>query len=62
MAAIQQTEAIVAVDLDELNFTSKRDDLYDRLPKTMSDWEVTRVKPAKLLTVNPKGITLIPIK
>lgn len=62
MSVIQQIDGIVAVDLDELHFTSHRTDLYDRLPESISDWEVTRDKPARLLTVNPKGITLLAIK
>jgi len=56
-AIIQKIEGVVALDLDELYLTLENADLCARLPVNMADWEVTLNKPAKLLTVNPQGIT-----
>ena len=57
-ATIQKIEGVVAMDLDGLHFTSATVDAYPRLPQFMADWEVALNKPARLLTLNPQGITL----
>lgn len=58
LAIMQGVRGVEALDLDELNFTSEAPGLQPRLPENMANWEVTVNQPAKLLTVNPDGITL----
>jgi hypothetical protein len=58
LAIMQKVKGVIAVDLDELYFSSENPGLYPRLPENMADWEVAVNKPAKLVTVNPQGISL----
>ena len=57
-ATIQKVRGVVALDLDGLYFTSENADVAPRLPQSMAEWEVALKKPARLLIVNPQGITL----
>lgn len=57
-ATIQKVKGVVALNLDALHFTLETADVFPRLPGNMADWEVALNSPAKLLTVNPRGITL----
>jgi hypothetical protein len=61
MAIIQSVKGVVAVDLDELHMSSEPAPgvPHNRLPVNMFEWEVDLAKPAKLLTLNPQGITLL---
>ena len=57
-AIMQKVKGVMALDLDHLYLTSQAAHLHTRLPENMADWEVSLNNPARLLTVNPQGITL----
>jgi hypothetical protein len=58
LAIMQSAKGVIAVDLDALYLSSETPDRHPRLPRNITDWEVAINKPARLLTVNPQGITL----
>jgi len=57
-AAMQKVPGVIGVDIDKLYFTDQKAEENKRLPEFIAEWEVTVETPAKLLTVNPLGITL----
>lgn len=57
-AIIQKVKGVIALDLDHLYLTSQEAHRHTRLPENMADWEVSLNNPARLLIVNPQGITL----
>jgi ligand-binding sensor domain-containing protein len=62
IAVIQAIPGVVAVDLDALYRLGTAKALLDQLPAVVAHWDDTaqRVQPARLLLINPQGITLTP--
>lgn len=58
LAIMQKVRGVIAVDLDSLYLTSQPAYLHARLPENMGDWKIGAGSPAKLLTINPRGIEL----
>ena len=57
-ACIQAVDGVEALFLEELFLTTEAPGLNPRLPINMEAWRVQVGQPARLLTVNPTGITL----
>jgi predicted phage baseplate assembly protein len=57
-ACIQQVGGVAASFLEELYFTGENPELHARLPMNMNAWRVETNQAARLLTINPQGITL----
>lgn len=57
-ACIQAVDGVKALLLEKLFFTGASSVLNPRLPTNMGDWRVRVNQPARLLTLNPRGITL----
>jgi hypothetical protein len=60
IAVIQAIPGVVAVDLDALYRLGTAKALRDRLPAELARWDdIAQVfHPARLLLINPQGITL----
>ncbi len=61
IAITQGVAGVVAVDLDKLYFDGATAGLHQRLPANIAHWEVNKIKPAELLTLNADGIKLTEI-
>ena len=57
-ACIQKVDGVKALLLEKLFFTNASPLFNPRLPVNMGDWRVRVNQPARLLTLNPEGITL----
>lgn len=57
-ACIQKVDGVEALFLEEFFFTTGSTGLNARLPVNMDEWRVGVNHPARLLTINPLGITL----
>lgn len=61
IAVMQQVKGVVAVDLDKLYFDGAAATLKQRLPANIAHWNVNKIAPAELLTINTNGISLTEI-
>jgi hypothetical protein len=62
VTVIQKVPGVVATDLDRLYRVTDPPGLHQVLPAATARWQGNHIQPARLLLLNPAGITLVEMK